>query len=399
MPKVEGVAYGKHSNVNLGAESPRISGALMSGYTAFATKLRSESAARFGTQRSLELMGMSTAMIALQNRIRKIATFDEPVLITGESGVGKELVARALYLLGPRAQGPFQSVNCPQLQDGSLSVSELFGHNRGSFTGAVGDRAGYFEAAEGGVVFLDEVADLPLSAQAMLLRALAVGEFKRVGSNSPRNMDIRLIAATNRSLNQLMEREQFRNDLFFRLRQFTLEVPPLREREDDWRLLIDARLAKAAQRSGVIKTMSADALRLLEQYSWPGNCRELNSVVVMGYAMSDGISIGPADFDELLHRAPLAAVNDCQQLFDSLIQGQTNFWDAVHEPFMARDLNRGQVRALIEQGLRMTNGCYKNLLLEFGLDKSHYQRFMDFLRHNQLKPKLSVRTRVINHLV
>ncbi len=356
------------------------------GLTDFARQLQRRSRGRFGPRREVEMVGVSPAMVELQRKIAKVAPFDEPVLITGESGVGKELVARAIYLVGPRSSGPFESVNCPQHLDGNLTVSELFGHERGSFTGAVSERIGCFEAAAGGVVFLDEVADLHMSAQVMLLRTLAEGEFKRIGSNRSRYMDIRLVAATNRSLDGLMAREEFRNDLFFRLRYFQIEVPPLRRRGDDWRLLMDYQLARAAQRYGVVKQMSAASLRLLEQYDWPGNCRELNNVVSMGYALSDSDVIEPEDFEELLEGGPRRRQGEPHSLFQALIAHRCDFWDGVQRPFLDRDLNRAQVRDLILEGLKVTDGSYRKLLPRFGIADDDYQRFMDFLRHHRLKP-------------
>src|SRR5207244_9960368 len=160
------------------------------------------------------------------------------ILITGESGVGKEFFAKACYLLGDRTYAPFVVVNCPQYGDANLTVSELFGHVKGSFTGAMSDHQGLFEVADGGVVFLDEVGDLHPNAQTMLLRALAEKEVKPIGSTKTYSVNVRVIAATNRLLRDMIAVGQFRQDLYFRLRYFPLDVPPLREREEDWRLLI-----------------------------------------------------------------------------------------------------------------------------------------------------------------
>lgn len=350
-------------------------------------QIRRRSIQCFPGRSPMEMVGLDPTWIELLRRVRKIAPFDEPVLVQGESGVGKELVARALYLLSDRTQHPFVAVNCPQHQDGNLTVSELFGHERGSFTGATNERKGSFEAADGGVVFLDEVADLPMTAQVMLLRALAEGEFKRLGSNQARRVNVRVVAATNKRLEAMHIGEAFREDLYFRLRYFSIEVPPLRRRGNDWYLLLQHRLDALTQRHGVEKYFSVDALRLLERYPWPGNIRELNNVVATGYAMADGLEIRPADFESMLGRGAQAACEGVvDELYRQLRAGSGDFWRLVHAPFMRRDLNRREVRTLIKRGLATSGGSYRELLPLFGLGYDDYQKFMDFLRNHELKP-------------
>ncbi|MBZ0088863.1 MAG: sigma-54 factor interaction domain-containing protein, partial [Thermoanaerobaculia bacterium] len=215
----------------------RESAPLHAGLSDVAREIRASSIRLWGLERAVTMVGLSRALEEPLLRLLKIARFQEPVLILGESGVGKEMVAQALHAMGPRSARPFVSVNCPQYQEGNLTVSELFGHRRGSFTGAATDRRGCFETADGGSIFLDEVADLHTSAQTMLLRALATGEFQPLGSESTRRVNVRVVSATNRDLNALAGDERFRRDLLFRLRYFQLEVPPLRARDEDWRLL------------------------------------------------------------------------------------------------------------------------------------------------------------------
>ena len=192
-----------------------------------AQELWSASRAALGTDKSFEIVGHSAKLVEMLGKLLKVARYDEPVLIYGESGVGKESLAQSIHLMSGRRARPFVSVNCPQFQEGNLTVSELFGHRKGSFTGAVGDRKGCFETADGGVVFLDEIGDLPMNAQVMLLRTIATGEFRPLGSEQLRKANVRIVSATNRSLNELVMSEQFRNDLLFRLRYFMLEPPPL----------------------------------------------------------------------------------------------------------------------------------------------------------------------------
>jgi DNA-binding NtrC family response regulator len=316
-----------------------------------------------------------------------VAGFDEPVLLTGESGVGKDSLAQAIHLLGPRRDGPFVAVNCPQFQDGNLTVSELFGHKRGSFTGAVADRKGCFEEADGGVIFLDEIGDLHMGAQLMLLRALSSGEFTPLGSNTPRRVNVRVIAATNRTLSASGLGEHFRGDLFFRLRYFHLNLPPLRDREDDWMLLVEFLLDQLRQRHGISKSFSERSLQLLSGYSWPGNIRELFSVVTSGYAFSSGEIIEPEAFISLIETE---GHQRARRVEDSAIRqmalNQGDFWSTIHGRFMNRDLNRDQVRSAVAWGLTRVDGSYRRLLKLFGLPEEDYQRFMDFLRHHKLKP-------------
>lgn len=351
-----------------------------------AQKIRDLSIKQWGMTGAVDMVGDSPKLLELQKKIVKVASFLEPVLITGESGVGKESVAQALFLLGGRTGRPFVSVNCPQYREGNLTVSELFGHKKGSFTGAVADRPGCFETANGGVIFLDEIGDLHMSAQVMLLRALAKGEFQPLGADYTRTVNVRVVAATNRPLDALVVREQFRHDLFFRLQYFLLNVPPLRERGEDWYQLIDYSLQKLYEKYGVRKRFSAASLRIIEQYQWPGNVRELMSVTTMGYAMSDRDVIEPRDFASLLATGSDQTESRSDALYRRMVVDGESFWNVIHERFLARDLNRVQVKAVIRRGLFETGGSYRRLLELFAIEESSYQRFMDFLRHHDLKP-------------
>ena len=360
--------------------SATVSGA----FSEVALRVGALAAEAWGPSRTVEMVGQHPRYVSLLARLQKIAGYDEPVLISGESGSGKESVAQALYLLGPRRHKPYVVVNCPQYQDGNLTVSELFGHRKGSFTGAANDRKGCFETGNGGLIFLDEIADLHMSAQVMLLRALASGEFQPLGSDTTKTVNVRVVAATNRHLEQLMVAQQFRHDLFFRLHYFMLSVPPLRERGDDWLFLLDFKLFRLRQKYGVAKRFSREALDRLSTYHWPGNVRQLNSLATSGYAMADGDTIGLEDFEAQLDLSAAAPSDSAEDLLERM--PQETFWQVVYEPFMKRDLNRGQVRAVIKKGLVKCGGRYDRLVESFSLPKDDYQRFMDFLRHHQLKP-------------
>jgi two-component system nitrogen regulation response regulator GlnG len=225
------------------------------------------------------LLGRSPKMLEVYKAIGRVADQDVTVLILGESGTGKELVARAIYQHSRRAKGPFLAVNCGALHE-TLLESELFGHEKGSFTGADQRRIGKFEHCSNGTIFLDEIGDTSLAVQVKLLRVLQQQQFERIGGNSTITVDTRVIAATNRDLDALVVARQFREDLLYRLNGFTIRIPPLRERLDDIPLLVENAVARFsdAMRKNVL-SISANAMELLQAYSWPGNVRELQSVV------------------------------------------------------------------------------------------------------------------------
>ena len=237
------------------------------------------------------IIGACPAMLELFGKIRKVAPTDSNVLVQGESGTGKELVARALHNLSKRAKAPLISVNCAAIPE-SLIESELFGHEKGAFTGASASRAGLVEAADGGTLFLDEIGELPLEAQARLLRVLQEGEIRRVGSVQSQKVDVRLIAATHRDLKSLAKTGQFREDLYYRLHVIALKLPALRERGADVLQIAQAFLARQCQRMGLTPlTLSPDAELAICQYTWPGNVRELENAIERAVILCDGPSI------------------------------------------------------------------------------------------------------------
>jgi formate hydrogenlyase transcriptional activator len=226
-----------------------------------------------------EIVGSSKPMRQVLKQVEKVAPSDSTVLILGETGTGKELIARALHRRSKRANRAFVRVNCAAIPQ-SLIASELFGHEKGAFTGALQRRLGRFEAADGGTLFLDEIGDLPMETQIALLRVLQEREFERVGSNQPIPVDVRLIAATNRDLQSAVTDGTFRQDLFYRLNVFPIAVPPLRERVEDVPLLVEYFVGRYAKGNGKpIRRIARHTLEQLQAYPWPGNIRELQNVV------------------------------------------------------------------------------------------------------------------------
>ena len=235
-----------------------------------------------------EMIGISAAVQSLKNAIQQVAPTDTSVLIKGETGTGKELVARYIHELSLRKERILVKVNCAALSEG-LITSELFGHEKGAFTGAIVRRLGRFEYADGATIFLDEIGDLPLETQAMLLRVLQDGEFERVGSSKTIKVDVRVIAATNRDLELLVKEKKFRQDLFFRLNVFPIEIPPLRERSEDIPLLTAYFLEVYGRKLGKkVDKIGDKTLRLFQDYSWPGNVRELQNIIEHSLVISRG---------------------------------------------------------------------------------------------------------------
>jgi DNA-binding NtrC family response regulator len=254
------------------------------------------------------MVGRSAPMLETFRRIRRVAQHFRTVLITGETGTGKELAARALHDLSPVANGPFVACNCSALVE-TLAESELFGHVKGAFTGATQDRAGIFEAANGGTVLLDEVGELSPAAQAKLLRVLQNQEIQRVGSPAVRRVEVRVVAATNRDLRLMIAEQRFREDLFYRLSMVHITLPTLAERKEDLHLLQQHFLKRFAQLySKPLRGMTRRAQALLSRYSWPGNVRELENVLGNACMMADGDSLDIGDFPEYIRsREPSAS--------------------------------------------------------------------------------------------
>jgi transcriptional regulator with PAS, ATPase and Fis domain len=341
---------------------------------------------------SVKLVGASPAITTLQEEIVYAARSDAKVLITGESGAGKEIVARLIHASSPRSRSPLVTVNCAALTE-TLLETELFGHVRGSFTGAYRDRVGAFEQANRGSVFLDEIGETSPRMQGLLLRFLETGEIQRVGSDQIQNrVDVRIIAATNRALVDAVANKTFREDLYYRLNVIHLRVPPLRDRLEDIPILLTFFLDQFARQYQVdVPVLSPEALEILTQHPWPGNVRELKNVVERLVVRKRTGEIGPDDLPLEVIRstpAPQAVPTPTTRpaadvLFERLVNGGESFWSCVYAPFMARDLTRDDLRAIVRKGLERTSGNYKVMVELFNMQPDDYKRFLGFLRKYQ----------------
>ena len=283
------------------------------------------------------MIGSSLAMNKLFGTIRKVAMTDTTVLIQGESGTGKELVAKAIHSLGARNGAPMISVNCAAIPE-SLIESELFGHTKGAFTGANDDRSGLIEAADGGTLLLDEIGELPLEAQARLLRVLQEGEVRRLGAVSPISVDVRLISATHRDLTQMVADKQFREDLFYRINVMPLMVPPLRERGNDCLELAHAILDKLSKKlNHPTMTFTGRATKAISHHSWPGNVRELENAIERAIVLSDNNQIDTSHLS-LQHRESEEQVEKALSMEDYFVQFVSEHESDMNETELARKL-------------------------------------------------------------
>jgi transcriptional regulator with PAS, ATPase and Fis domain len=338
---------------------------------------------------SRELIGSSAAIHEVEREIQCAARTDAKVLITGESGVGKEVVARLIHANSRRAQGRLVTMNCAGVPD-TLLESELFGHTRGSFTDAHRDKRGWLELAHGGTVFMDEIGEMSLRMQAILLRFLESGEIQPIGAERVRSVvDVRIIAATNRNLFNSMAVKTFREDLYYRLNVIHVAVPPLRERREDIPVLLNHFLGTHSQHHRVeTPAVSDEAMTRLMRYGWPGNVRQLKNVSERLIVRSSSAVITPDQLPrevsaQWVDPASIATATTRRKpdaLFERMIPGGESFWSVVYEPFMARDLTREDLRAIIGRGLEDARGSYKALVQSFNLDQKDYKRFLNFLR-------------------
>lgn len=337
----------------------------------------------------IQLIGTSSAIAAVREEIAYASRCDAKILITGESGVGKEVVARLIHAASDRRRSALVTVNCAALTE-TLLETELFGHVRGSFTGAFRDRTGVLEQAHRGTVFMDEIGETTPRMQGLLLRFLETGEIQRVGSErADLRVNVRVIAATNRNLAEAVNDKTFREDLFYRLNVIQLRLPPLRERREDVAPLLTSFLESFADHYQMRRpTLTPDTLEALITYKWPGNVRELKNVAERLVVRSRDGQIGMSDLPPELMRAeapppvavPTVTRNTADLLFDKLVVERGSFWSVVYAPFMSRDMTREDLRTLVRKGLEKTGGSYRLLTELFNMQPGDYKRFLNFLR-------------------
>lgn len=346
---------------------------------------------------SIDMIGDSPATRAIRDEIVLAARTSAKVLVTGETGVGKDLVARLIHQYGSRRQAPMTMLNCAGLPD-SLLESELFGHQRGSFTDAYRDKPGILESAANGTVFLDEVGEMSMRMQAVLLRFLETGELQRVGADrSHTKVNVRVISATNRDLFAEMTAGRFRQDLFYRLNVVSIHVLPLRERREDVAPLTNYYLDHFAKQHGVARrTVSRAAEDLLIACDWPGNVRQLKNVLERLTLKAPGACVEAQDVSRDLRMAGLPAQrsggeqpfrletperSSVDELVTRLSSGES-FWSAVHAPFKNHDLTRRQLKEVVAWGLERSCGNYRLTVQQFNMPEKDYKRFIGFLQQN-----------------
>lgn len=312
------------------------------------------------------IIGESDAMKRVFSIMKRVSDTPTTVLVTGESGTGKELIARGLHKASSRASAPFVSINCAAIPE-TLLESELFGHEKGSFTGAVGLKEGKFEYADGGTLFLDEVGEMPLSIQVKLLRVLQEQEFQRVGGNREIKVDVRLIAATNKDLKEEVDAGRFRGDLFFRLNVVNIRVPELRERRSDIPFLVAHFINKYSMRlDRNIKEVDPEAMRVLYSYSWPGNVRELENVIESALVMSRGSTIKKSDLPNEIKKSN--EVLRETETFISMDSGLVDTLDAIEEKMIRQALKQcGNIQAQAAKILGISRSNLQYKLKKYGI--------------------------------
>jgi DNA-binding NtrC family response regulator len=337
-----------------------------------------------------DVLTSSDQMRELLKYAARVASSDAKVLITGESGVGKDVIARYIHAQSARRDREYVVVNCAGVTE-SLLESELFGHVKGSFTGAYRDKRGKLQMAHGGTLFLDELGEMTPRMQGLLLRFLENGEVQSVGADTATTrVNVRVIAATNRNLPERVAAGVFREDLFYRLCVVHIKVPSLRDRAEDVQTLGRLFLDKSDRQT----TLTKDAWKVLEKYQWPGNIRELQNVMEqITWLASPGEPVTVAQLPAsvtpgrtTLTPAPERRRQLADELFDLIRLGGHNFWEPVHRLFLARDLTRHDIRELVRDALRVTHGNYRGVPALFNIPDSDYKRFMNFLCTHDCRP-------------
>jgi len=320
----------------------------------------------------------------------RVAVSDAKVLITGESGVGKDIIARYIHAHSLRRTREYVAVNCAGVAE-SLLESELFGHVKGSFTGAHRDKLGKLQLANGGTLFLDELGEMSPRMQGVLLRFLENGEIHPVGSDmTSSNVNVRVIAATNRNLPEMVTAGQFREDLLYRVRVIHLHVPALRDRREDIKPLATHFLSRSEKDIA----LTDEAWAVLERHRWPGNVRELQNVMEqISSVATDDVAVDVAQLPHVLRSTGQAVLPArerrrqlADELFQAIVEGGYSFWEHLHPMFLDRDITRHDVREVVRRGLSVSRGNYRGLLDLFRIPANDYKRFMNFLATHDCRP-------------
>ena len=349
------------------------------------------------TLKKYPLLGDSDVMQRIQADIDSAARSDAKVLLTGETGVGKEVVARSIHMRSGRNMAPFITINCAGIPD-TLLESEFFGHARGSFTGAFRDNPGLLRQAHTGTVFLDEVGEMSLRMQALLLRFLETGEIQTVGAPAMQShIDVRVVTATNRNLLESASAREFREDLYYRLNVYEIRIPPLRERQSDIPILLDHYLRVfAEQHQRPMLGLSRAALDRLAAYPWPGNIRELRNVIERLVLRVNNPLVEPEDLSaEIAGYTPPGRAEEpgsvrsavshqarVDGILERILMHKESFWTTAYPAFMSRDITRDDMRHIVRTGLEQTHGSYRLLLGLFNMAADDYKRFLGFLKQH-----------------
>jgi DNA-binding NtrC family response regulator len=335
-----------------------------------------------------EAAGTGKTINEIHKLISTYSMVDEPLFLTGETGTGKTYIAELIHNRSGR-KGKFKIIHTPSIPE-SLFESEVFGHKKGAFTNAAYDKKGLVEEAAGGTLLIDEITEVSVALQAKLLRFIETGKYTRLGESFEREVDVRIIAATNKNLQKAIENKEFREDLYYRLNVFEIELPPLRERKQDLEALVREKIKYL---NG--KKIGDGFWQAIYNYDWPGNVRELISVMKRAGFLENDIITGK-DIQEIIHGSyrnrnikAKTGTDENNQIWNDLKKGKS-FWEAVKKPFLSRDLKRSEVKELITGELVECGGRYKKLLKVFNLKEGDYHRFMRFLREQGLKPGKSV---------
>ncbi|MFQ6084372.1 MAG: sigma 54-interacting transcriptional regulator, partial [Methanosarcinales archaeon] len=342
--------------------------------------------------KELKIIGSSKNIKEAREKIKLYAPYEENVLIKGETGTGKNLASEKIHYLSPRKKYPFLKADCSCFTD-TLIISELYGHRKGAFTGAIEEKEGLFLKANNGTLLLDGIESLSFNLQSSLLTAVEEKKIKRLGENFFREINVRVIATTNRDLEKLIKEGKFRKDLYFRLYILSIYLAPLRERKEDIMELADYQLYLLNREYKKKKNLAPEVESSLVTYSWPGNVRELNSIISYVYVHSKDIIYIEAFPEKIKNYNPEKKIiisnphSISEILYHQMIKKGKSFWEVVHRPFLERELNRREVKEIIALGLKQTKGSYKKLLPLFniGQGEKDYKRFMNMLRIHGLK--------------